>query len=446
MPRWLDLDETLTSEQSAALVDGLLTGLEVHMNPVLAHNMRVLGEDFTEWRASGCHVYDPQGRAYFDAVGAGGVFGLGHSHPRVVDAVRRQLERGALSVRMGLVPGQLELLERLARVAPPGLVHGFLGSSGTEAVEAALKLARLATGRPGLVGMEMGYHGMSIATLSVSGIPYWKDGFPPLLEPCRLVPFGDLAAAEKAVDSHTAAVILEPVQWASGCTVAPPDYLRGLRRLCDERGALLILDEIQTGLGRTGRWWGADHAGVVPDLLCVGKVLSGGVVPVSALLYNARVQAVAAQRTLFNNSTFGGSPLACAAAVATLDVLESEGLVHRAAELGQRLEAGLNGLQQSFPALLAFQRGQGMMRCLFTRDPRYGMMISATLMREHRVLLPSMAHAPHVLRMSPPFVATDGDLGRMFTALEASCAAVREMGLEGITAYMQDVARRLGGS
>lgn len=445
MPDWLALPTTLDELEHQTLVTGVLDRLERHVNPVLARNMKILGEDFTEWRAEGCYVYDPLGRPHFDAVGAGGVFGLGHSHPRVVEAVRRQLERGALSVRIGLVPGQVELLERLSRVTPGNLAYGFLGSSGTEVMEAALKLARLVTGRPGLIGMQMGYHGMSIGTLSVSGVNYWREGFPPLLEPTRLLPFGDLEAAEAAIDETTAAVIVEPVQWASGCMVASPEYLRGLKKLCEERGALLILDEIQTGLGRTGRWFAADHAGVVPDLLAVGKVLSGGVVPVSALMYGERVQEACNRRALFNNSTFGGNPLACAAAVATLDVLESEALVPRAEELGGRLSEGLYRLQADFPALIAGHQGQGMMRCLFTRDPRFGMMLANVLMREHRILLPSMAHAPYVLRLSPAYIATHEEIDRLFEGLHKACASVAALGLEGIDAFMQEVVRKLSG-
>ena len=298
MTRWLNMDPTLTEEQNQALTEDVLGRLERHVNPQMARNLRLLHEEFIEWRSEGCYVYDPMGRPYFDAVGAGGVFALGHSHPEVVGAVHRQLDRGGLSVRTGLVPGQLELLERLSRRVPGQMPFGYIGSTGTEAMEAALKLARLTTGRPGLVGMQMGYHGMSVGTLSISGIPYWREGFSPLLEPVRLVPFGDLKAAREAVDSTTAAVFLEPVQWASACSVAPAEYLQGLRRLCDETGALLILDEIQCGLGRTGRWFAADHSGVVPDMISVGKALSGGVMPISALMFN---QAMA---LLLESSTF----------------------------------------------------------------------------------------------------------------------------------------------
>lgn len=443
MPEALPDEPILTEEQASQLTESVLARLARHVSPVMARNLRILQEEFIEWRSAGCYVYDPRGRAFFDAVGAGGVFGLGHSHPRVVDAVRRQLDRGGLSVRIGLVPRHLELLERLSGVVPGGMPHGYIGNTGTEAMEAALKLARLTTGRPGILGMEMGYHGMSIATLSASGVPYWREGFPPLLDGCRMLPFGDLEAAEAAVDETTAAVVLEPVQWASGCSVAPPDYLQGLRRLCSERGALLLLDEIQTGLGRTGRWFAADHSGVVPDMIAVGKTLSGGVMPLSALMFNERVQEASNRRPLFNNSTFAGNPLACSAALATLDVLESEGLVERARELGEGLELGLDQLRTSFPAVVAGQRGQGLMRCMFTRDPRYGMMIASLLMREHHTLIASMSHAPHVLRLSPSFLTTDEELQRLVEVMGKACQAVQTMGLAGIDRYMREVVGRL---
>lgn len=443
MPEWLNLDPTLTEERNQELTRDVLGRLERHVHPMLARNLRLLNEEFIEWRSEGCFVYDPLGQPYFDAVGAGGVFALGHSHPEVVQAVRRQLDRGGLSVRTGLVPGQLELLERLSRLVPGRLPYGYVGSTGTEAMEAALKLARLTTGRPGLVGMQMGYHGMSVGTLSISGISYWREGFAPLLEPVKLVPFGDLQAARAAIDPTTAAVFLEPVQWASACSVASPEYLQGLRRICDEAGALLILDEIQCGLGRTGRWFAAEHSGVVPDMISVGKTLSGGIMPVSALMFSQRVQEAALSRPLFNNSTYGGNPLACAAALATLDVLEHENLIPRAAALGERLEAGLETLRAAFPSLVSGQQGQGLMRCVLTRDPRYGLMISTLLMKKHRMILPSMSHAPHVLRMSPPFICTEADIDRILEALRESCSEVRSLGLPGIDRYIREIGQKL---
>jgi len=443
VPEWLDLEPTLTEEQNRQQTEVVLGRLERHVHPLLARNLRLLNEEFIEWRSAGCYVYNPLGHAYFDAVGAGGVFGLGHSHPKVVEAVRRQLDRGGLSVRTGLVPGHLELLERLSRRVPGQMPYGYIGSTGTEAMEAALKLARLTTGRSGLVGMEMGYHGMSVATLSVSGTSYWREGFAPLLQDCRLVPFNDLAAADTAITSSTAAVFVEPVQWASGCTVASPEFLSGLRRLCDERGALLILDEIQTGLGRTGRWFAADHSGVIPDMISVGKNLSGGLMPVSALMFNQKVQDACLRRPLFNNSTFGGNPLACAAALAALEVLEEEALIPRVEELGRRLETGLDSLKKACPSVVAGHRGQGLMRCIFTRDPRYGLMVSSILMKDHRMILPSMAHAPYVLRMSPPFICSDVDIDRILDSLGEACARVKEMGLPGIDRYMREVGKKL---
>ena len=267
MTRWLNMAPTLTEEQNQALTEDVLGRLERHVHPQMARNLRLLHEEFIEWRSEGCYVYDPMGRPYFDAVGAGGVFALGHSHPEVVGAVHRQLDRGGLSVRTGLVPGQLELLERLSRRVPGQMPFGYIGSTGTEAMEAALKLARLTTGRPGLVGMQMGYHGMSVGTLSISGIPYWREGFSPLLEPVRLVPFGDLKAAREAVDSTTAAVFLEPVQNAGGCFPPPPGYFERVREICDEYDVLLVSDEVICAFGRLGYFFGAERFGYQPDII-----------------------------------------------------------------------------------------------------------------------------------------------------------------------------------
>ncbi|GMU54239.1 MAG: aminotransferase [Candidatus Xenobia bacterium] len=442
MRDWLDYPEVLDEAEYAQLLADQLDLQERHMNPTLARSLRALGSALVEWRGEGAYLIDPRGRRYYDCMGAGGTFGLGHAHPKVIEAVKRQLERAALSTRAGIVPGQAVLAARLSARVPGNLPFCAFLNSGTEAVEAALKLARLATGRPRFIGMHMGYHGMSIGTLSVGGIDYWKSGTPNLSD-ATIVPFLDVAALEKAMGPDVAAVILEPVQWASGCSVATPEYLRRVRALCDAHGALLIADEIQSGLGRTGRWFALDASGVVPDLICVGKVLSGAVCPVSAVLYSARVRAAEEARPLFNNSTFAGNPLACAAGVATLDALESEKLVERSAHLGNLLEKGFDELCRDFPDLAVGHRGVGLMRCLCTTAPAVGLTVQEMIREEHSILLTSMVHCPEVIRVSPPYVSSDADLKHLLETWRSLFDHMQKIGPQGINGYLMDIANRI---
>ena len=441
--RWLDLDPVVTPEVYEQLEDQVLKETEDHLSPVMAFNLRALKLALIEWRSEGIYLYSPTGEAFFDCLGAGGVFGLGFRHPKVVEAVKRQLDMHTLSTRMGLCPATTSLARMLSERAPGKLKQVWFGNSGTEALEAALKLARLTTQRPALVGTHFGYHGMSIATLSISGLRLWRDGTEPPVGSTRLVPFGDMEAMHQAVDNRTAAVILEPVQWASGCEVAPPGYLQAVRDLCNERGALLILDEVQTGLGRTGALWACDHWNVVPDILCIGKILSGGVMPISATLYNDRVRMAELPRPLFNNSSFGGNPLACAAGVATLEVLEEEGLIERSRILGERVGQAFDDFIKEFPEVVAGQRGMGLMRCLQTTEPAYGSYLQDLMRKEHKIFVASMLHMPQFVRISPPFICTDADLERMIEGLRTSLARIRDVGMPGVQAYYQSIHQQL---
>ena len=286
-------------------------------------------------------MHGDDGRTYLDC-GGFGVFLLGHCHPRVVSAVRTQLERHPLSTRLFLNAQLAEAAEALAHAAPEGLDKVFLTGSGAEATELGLKLARLA-GRTRVVAMDGGFHGKTLGAVSVTGRAQYRDPFAPLLPDVSFVPFDDPAALAAALADGGAqtAVVLEPVQAEGGVRVPAPGYLREVRRQCTAAGALLVLDEIQTGLGRLGAMWGADLEGVRPDVLLTGKVLGGGVMPVGGVVATAEVFAPLDADPLLHSSTFAGSPLAAAAVTATLAVLREEGVVERVRELGpQRARAG----------------------------------------------------------------------------------------------------------
>ena len=305
-------------------------------------------------RGEGARVWDADGREYIDYVGGHGVANVGHAHPAVVQAVTEQVQRLAICPNGFYNDQRAQLLAELARIGPPGLERAFLCNSGTEAVEAALKLARLSTGRTNVVAAMRGFHGRTFGALSATWRRAYRQPFEPLVPGFEFVPYNRLAAMEQAVDEQTAAVILEVVQGEGGIIPGDGEYLLGVQAICQERGTLFIVDEVQTGFGRTGRMFASQHHDLQPDLMCVAKSIAGGL-PMGGVLIGPRVKDLPKKA---HGSTFGGNPLACAAALATIRILESERLPQRAAELGTRLIAGLKAIRSP---LIREVRGLGLM-------------------------------------------------------------------------------------
>jgi predicted acetylornithine/succinylornithine family transaminase len=313
----------------------------------------------------GSRVRDVEGREYIDLMAGWGVTCIGHCHPALVRAICEQSARLMQTTNIFYTVPQTELITSLAAVAPGGITRSFLTNSGTEAVEGALKAAHRATGRPVFVSTSGAFHGRTLGALHVIGSEKHRAPYAPLLHEGVRIPFDDLAAAERAVDERTAAVIVEPVQGEGGVNVPSDGYLRGLRDLCHARGALLICDEVQTGMGRTGRLFACQHEGVTPDLLTLGKGLGGGF-PVAAFLCTEEIAATVQPGD--HGTTYGGNPLACAAARAVLGVIEEEKLVERAAELGGRLAARLRAFAGAHPDRVDVVRGRGLLQALVLRD------------------------------------------------------------------------------
>jgi acetylornithine/LysW-gamma-L-lysine aminotransferase len=356
-------------------------------------------------RGRGAEVWDDAGRRYVDCAAGIGVAALGHAHPAIVEAICRQAARLVTCSEGFANDRRAALLERLVGVAPRGLRRAFLCNSGTEAIEGAIKFARLASGRTGIVAAERGFHGRTLGALSATWEPAYREPFLPLVPGFQHVPYDDLAALDGAVGPDTAAVLLEVVQGESGVRPGSREFLRGAQALCRERGALFVLDEIQTGLGRTGRLFAAEHHGLEPDLLCLAKPLAGGV-PMGAVLIGERVGELPKK---VHGSTFGGNPLACAAALAVLEVMERERLPERAARLGAHALGRLRALRG--PAVRE-ARGLGLMLGLELREP-----VEPYLVRlvERGVL--ALQAGPSVLRLLPPLVVSEGDLDAVLDAV-----------------------------
>ncbi|HLY24090.1 MAG TPA: aspartate aminotransferase family protein [bacterium] len=397
-----------------------------YLNPGLARLYRFGGTETVEWEAEGCFVWDAHGRAYIDCACGPAIFNIGHRHPRVLAAVREQLDRIPMSVRTMPSAPQAELAERLGLLTPGDLQYSFFCNSGAEAVEGALKLARLATGRPGFVAMRDAFHGKTFGALSATGREHYRRPFEPLVPGFTHVPFGDVEAIERAVGPQTAAVILEPIQGEAGVIVPPVGYLRAVRELCDRRGVLLIADEIQTGLGRTGRLFYVEHEGVTPDIMTVAKALGGGVIPIGAFIARPRLWEEFRRDPYLHSSTFGGNPLACRAAIATLDVLVEERLADRADGLGARFMDRLRGVQGRHPAIVRAVRGRGLMIGVEFTHSDYALLVSAEA--GHRgVITFYTLNKPEVIRIEPPLVITADLIDRAVDGIEGAVAEAERL-------------------
>jgi putrescine aminotransferase len=388
--------------------------------------VKFMGFDAVEDSAQGAIIRDTDGNEYIDCLGGFGALSLGHNHPKVVAAVRRQLDRMPLSSKILFNPCLASLCERLAQITPGDLQYSFICNSGAEAVEGALKLARLATCRTGIVGATGGFHGKTFGALSASGRDIYRKPFEPLVPGFSHVPFGDTGAMQRAVTSETAAVILEPIQGEAGIVIPPDDYLPAVRRICDEAGSLLILDEVQTGLGRTGRLFACEHYGVAPDIMALAKALGGGVVPIGAFIARPELWEVFRENPLLHSSTFGGNPLACAAGLAAIDAIIEERLPERAAELGDHALRRLAGLKEQFPEAISEVRGRGLLIGVeFAHEDIAGLVIAG--LAQQRIIAAYTLNNPRVIRLEPPLVIEEAALDRVLVAL--SEAVERTMGL-----------------
>ncbi|NCF67718.1 MAG: acetylornithine/succinylornithine family transaminase [Chloroflexi bacterium] len=343
-------------------------------------------------RGEGARIWDVDGRSYIDCAAGIGVASVGHSHPAVVQAITQQAQQLITCQEMFYNDRRAQLLQRLANVLPPGLNRFFLCNSGAEAVEGAIKFARLSTGKPDVVAAQRAFHGRTLGALSATHKNRYRDPFLPLVPGFGHAPFGQIQPLADAVTGQTAAVILEIVQGEGGVRLGTADYFQAVQELCQQRDVLLIVDEVQTGFGRTGRWFAFEHMDIQPDLVCMGKAMAGGV-PMGAVALGRRVAPLPPG---VHGSTFGGNPLACAAALATLRVIEEESLIVRAADLGDYL---LERLQAIESPLVRDVRGLGLMIGIDLKV-RVMPLVKALAQRGVQVLTAGST----VMRLLPPLV------------------------------------------
>jgi ornithine--oxo-acid transaminase len=417
---------------------------EAFLNPQMGRILRTLGFDRV-WRGGeGAHLIDSDGERYLDLFGGYGVFAIGRNHPQAIAAIEEVMAaRTGNLPQLGVTLLSGVLAEQLLARAPASVAAMVPANTGAEAVEAAIKVARAATGRPRVLFAEHAFHGLTLGALSINGIDEVRDGFGPLLPACDPVPFGDLDALRTQLAAGgVAALVLEPVQ-GKGVNLPPDGYLQAAQELCRDAGALFVCDEVQTGLGRTGRFLALEHWGLEPDMICLSKALSGGLVPIGAVLVSrAAFDAVfdGMERAVRHGSTFGGNDLAAAAALATLRVLDEEQLVNRAERSGELLLELTRPLVERYETVRDV-RGLGLMWAIEFGPPSGGagrrlwenverrqpglfsQLVTVPLFHEHRIFCQVAGHHMNVIKALPALTIEESEIRRFAAALEETIAA-----------------------
>lgn len=399
---------------------------ESYINPTMSRLNGLLGMEKVAQRARGCYILDTKGDAYLDCLGGFGVFSLGHRCPEVVQAVKRQLDLMPLSAKLMFDSSTAELAEKLALITPGDLQYTFFCNSGAEAVEVALKIARLSMGRPGIISAYNSFHGNSMESFAIAGREAFKEAGKHLLPQKKIVPFGQLEPLRRAIDEETAAIIIEPIQAEGGVIVPPYGYLTGLRKICDEYQILLILDEVHTGLGRTGYMFACDGEEVFPDILTLAEALGGGIMPMGAVIMRPRVFEFMRRESLYHTSTLGGNPLACSAALAALRILTDTKIIDEVRDKGNYLLEQLQAFPRIYPSVIKEIRGRGLMLGVeLTQEAAAGIVL--TQLMEQKVLAAYTFNNPRVIRLEPPFIITCQELDYLVAAMEKAIKYAEEI-------------------
>ncbi len=361
-------------------------------------------------RGKGARVWDTAGKEYIDCMGGYGVALVGHCNDRVVAAIKKQADM-LITAHMSVYNDtRLQFMEKMSTIAPPGLTKMFFTNSGAESVEAALKFARKYTGKPGVIAMNGAYHGKTFGALSVTYNEKYRKSFMPLLEGVKFVPYSDPEKLEEAIDDTTGTVIVEPIQGETGIIVPPDDLLPRIREICNRRNLVLVFDEIQAGLGRTGKMWAGQNWNTTPDIMCLAKGIAGGI-PMGLVL--AKPEVMDAMKLGEHSSTFGGSPIACAAGVATLEALTDDKLVENAAKMGKHFKEGLNRLKEKHK-IIREVRGIGMMLGVELRFE-----VKDVLFDGIRNGLLMLYSGRNIIRLLPPLVMDETTVSRAVDIMDA---------------------------
>lgn len=422
--------ETLTIEQKKKIVSDSVENFTNHVTKAILTHRKSVSTDFSvvEWEDEGAVFRDTMGDEYVDCLGGYGVYLLGHRHPNVVKAVEAQLKRYALHSQEMVDPLRGYLSKLVAAITPGDLQHTYLVNCGTEANEMALKLARLATGKKYFISMERGFHGKTMGSLSASGKSTFREPYSPLVPGFQHVPYGDADAVDQAIrmliatGETVAGVIVEPIQGEGGVNIPPDDFLPRLREICDTYECLLIVDEVQTGMGRTGTMFGVDHWNVVPDIMTLGKAFGGGVMPIAAMVAKKKWWGKMEENPfLLGSSTFGGNPLCCAAAIAGIKTILEDNIPQTAKEKGDYIMQRLDEIKKQYPEVLIAVRGKGLLIGMEFADNSLGYSLAKMLFGK-KILVGGTINNATVIRIEPPAVISYEQLDYVLACIEEGIA------------------------
>lgn len=433
--------KTLTESERQKVIDESVQYWKDHVNEGFLKYRKSVSTDYTavEWSDEGAIFRDVHGKEFIDMLGGFGIYSVGHRHPVVLKAVTDQLQRQGIHSQELIDPLRTYLAHLVALITPGDLKYSFFTNSGTESIEGCLKMAMLTTGRHHFVGTIGGFHGKSLGSLGGTSKAVFREPFLPLMNWSH-VPFGDLQALKVTLEScdfsgnRVAGFVVEPIQGEGGINVAPPGYLKGARELCDKYGAMLIFDEIQCGMGRTGKMFYCEYDEVTPDLMALGKGFGGGVAPIGAVVGTAKTWEKYIENPFLHTTTFGGNPLACAAAIATISVLLNEKLIEQAKEKGDYMLPKLHEMAKKYPEVMAGARGVGLMLGMEFKDNDLGYEVSKQLFARNILISGTYINA-RVLRIEPPLVISYEQIDTFFKALEESLQhVIQERKLRAVAA------------
>ena len=435
--RWLEIihKPEVTPAEGEGIIGESLSNFAEHFNRGWLEYRKSVTEAgawaATEWAGSGAVFRDVLGREYIDCLGGYGLLDLGWSHPKVVDTVRAQLARTPMPSQELIDPLRGVLARLMAQITPGDIKYSFFAASGTEAIEGAIKLAKMYTRKPGFIVAVNAFHGKTMGSLSMLGKSDYRTPAMPLYAgPVYHVPYGDANAVEQQLEIchkvgiDIAAVLMEPIQGEAGAIVPPDDFWPRLRELCDHYGVLLIADEVQTGLGRTGKLWGVDHWNVAPDILAVAKPLGGGVMPISAFCSTEEIWQVMMEPNPFiHTTTTGGGALACSAAIAAINVTLEERLWEQAAEKGTYFKSKLQELATQYPQIYKNITGKGLLIGQHFHNPETGYKVAAGLF-QRGVLVAGTLTSAHTIRIEPPLIITYDQINEVLNRLSDTLAEI----------------------
>jgi acetylornithine/succinyldiaminopimelate/putrescine aminotransferase len=396
-----------------------LSDFSKFISPMKVRIMKAAGLDIIEDKREGVNVWDITGEKYIDCQTGSGIMNAGRRNPDIIEALKKALDTYDIGVFLLFSKPKADLAKKLAEITPGDLKCTIFGVGGGEAIDAAIKLARGYTMKKEIIYADKAYHGHTGFALSAIGRDAYKEPFKPLIPGFKKVPFGDIDAIKKAITDDTAAIIFEPIQGEGGINIPPDEYLPAVRKICDDREILLILDEIQTGFGRTGKMFASEHWGVVPDIMTVAKSLGGGIYPISATIFKEEIQDFFIPHPFIHLSTFGGSDLGCIVGLAVIDYIQKHNLADHAEKMGKRFRAGFDALLKEYPTLLLEVRQKGLMMGLQYTNESIGPRMTKKL-ADRGVIAVYTGNDPSICRLMPPLVITPEEVDTVLNAISDS--------------------------